>query len=384
MAQLNPSGSAVNWFTYLGGNADDVALGIAVDVGGNVYITGMTNSTNFPTKNANNPNFSGSGGNRLNPMGDIFLTKLSGAAGQLVYSTYFGGSQDDWGMAVTVDSSGNAYITGATLSTNFTTQVNSFQKGFKGTGGNLNFPGTNGPLFALGDAFVAKFDGNGKIAWSTYLGGAKDEIGTSIAVDKSGNVYVGGLTMSVDFPVTAGVLQGKFAGQSDDQSNPHAHLGDGFVLKLDPNGSNLLFSTYLGGSRDDGVFGLALDAGGNIYVTGATLSTDFPVTSGALQTSFKGPSAAPLVQTGIATNIFGDGFIAKINPQATGLVYSTYFGGTGDDSGQAIAIDAAGDAYITGNTASTDFPTTAGAPQTKYTGGGVYSARGGRCISSCN
>src|SRR5262249_49160060 len=154
--------------------------------------------------------FAGSGVNRLNPMGDAFVAKLS-SSGQLVYSTYFGGSADDWAMAIAVDSSGNAYITGASTSVNFPTTVNAFQKGLKGIGGNQEFAGFGqGPIFALGDAFAAKFDGNGKIVWSTLLGGSKDEIGTSIAVDKSGNVYIGGLTLSSDFPTTAGAFQTKY------------------------------------------------------------------------------------------------------------------------------------------------------------------------------
>jgi uncharacterized protein (TIGR03437 family) len=221
---------------------------------------------------------------------------------------------------------------------------------------------------------VAKFNGSGGLVWSTYLGGSKDEIGTSIAVDKAGNVYVGGLTLSSDFPTTPGALQSRFGGISPDAANPWLHFGDGFVTKLDPNGSSLLFSTYLGGSRDDGIFGLAIDSSNNIYVTGSTASADFPITSGAVQSTFQGPfTAANPPSSNIVTNAFGDGFVTKINPTGTAVLYSTYFGGTGDDSGQGIAVDSFGNAYVTGHTASKDFPTTSGAPQTAWAGGGVYS-----------
>lgn len=368
IASLQPSGSAVNWITYLGGSADDLAYGVAVDSSNNIYITGMTNSTNFPVKNAAYGTFLGAGGNKLNPLGDAFLTKLN-SAGQLVYSTYFGGSADDWGTAVTVDNSGDAYIAGWTLSTNLPVGASSYQKGYKGNGGNPDYCSGCGPVITTGDAFAAKFDPNGKFLWTTYIGGTLDDFASAIAVDKTGNVYVAGTTQSSNFPVSAGAFQTTYGGESTVQAQPNIHMGDAFVVKLDPNGANLLYGTYLGGSGDDGAYGLAIDSSGDAYVTGATVSPNFPVTAGAFQSTFKGPSTAPIVSNH-PTFVYGDAFVAKLNPTGTALLYATYFGGSGDDCGQAIAIDSNGNAYITGQTASHDFPITAGATQATYSGSG--------------
>jgi uncharacterized protein (TIGR03437 family) len=367
VASLNPSGAGLNWITYLGGNGDDLAYGIVVDVSGNPYITGMTNSLNFPVKNAAFGSFLGAGGNKLNPLGDAFLVKLN-TSGQIAYSTYFGGSADDWGMAVAVDGSSAAYIAGFTLSTNLPVGASSWQKGYKGNGGNPDYCTGCGPVITSGDAFAAKFDANGKLVWTTYVGGSKDDFATSIAVDKTG-VYLAGSTQSADFPVSAGAFQTQYGGASNVQAQPNMHMGDGFVVKLDLNGANLLYGTYLGGSGDDGIYGLAVDSNGAAYVTGATVSPNLPISTGAFQSAFKGPASAPLV-TGHPTFVYGDGFAAKLNPTGTALVYSTYFGGSGDDVGQSIAVDAAGNAYITGQTTSKDFPITGGAIQSAYAGDG--------------
>jgi uncharacterized protein (TIGR03437 family) len=365
VAKLNPAGTALVWITYLGGSMDDVAFGMAVDAQGSAYITGMTNSTNFPVKNAAYSTFLGARGNILNPMGDAFVTKLN-SSGQLVYSTYFGGTSDDVGTAIAIDTAGDAYITGNTLSTNLPIGLGAFQNSFKGSGGNLAACGGCGPVFLTGDAFAAKFDPNGKFLWTTYIGGSLDDFAMAIAADATG-VYIAGGTLSSDFPVTSGALQTKYGGASNNQAQPYIHMGDGFVVKLDPLGSKLLYGTYLGGSQDDAIFGMALDSSGDVYVTGATVSSDFPVTSGVFQSANKGPSTA-------TTNrfVYGDGFAAKLNPTGTGLLYATLFGGSGDDAGQAITIDAAGDAYIVGQTASKDFPTVS-PTQTSYAGSGGES-----------
>jgi uncharacterized protein (TIGR03437 family) len=352
--KLNAAGTSAIWLTYLGGQQDDVASGIALDGSGNIYVTGMTNSTNFPTRNAQNATYLGARGNILNPMGDAFLTKLN-SSGTIVYSTYFGGTGDDWGMAVAVDSSGNAYITGATLSTNLPIGANTYQKNFKGSGGSLDFCSGCGPIFLTGDAFATKYDPNGKLVWTTYIGGSKDDIGTSIAVDRSGNVYVGGFTISTDFPTTTGAFQTKFGGVSDNQSQPNIHSGDAFLVKLDPNGANLLLGTYIGGSKDDAISSIALDSSNNVYMTGSTASSDFPTTSAAFQTTFKGPSQAQLTSN-MPTFLFGDAWVAKLNAAGSSLVYSTYLGGSGDDAAEGIAVDSNGNAYIAGHTNSRDFP----------------------------
>jgi len=369
VAQTNPSGTALNWVTYLGGSQDDLAYGIAVDGSGNAYVTGMTNSSNFPVKNAAFAQYGGAKSNQLNPLGDAFVAKLN-SSGQLVYSTYFGGSDDESGMAIAVDSSGNAYITGTTLSLNLPVTGNSAQKQFNGSGGNSEFCGGCGPVLKGGDAFATKFDSTGKFQWTTYLGGSGDDTGMAVAVDKSGNVYVGGTTLSNNFPTTTGAAQTKFGGAASSANQPNIKLGDGFVTKINPTGTAFLYSTYLGGSSDDAVFGIAVDANGNAYVTGATSSSDFPTTTGVVQTKFAGPATAPQPPQFRPTFVFGDSFAAKLQSDGSGLVYSTYLGGLGDDGGVGIAVDANGNAFIVGHTMSTDFPVTTGTLQSSFAGSG--------------
>jgi len=243
----------------------------------------------------------------------------------LSYSTYLGGSDNDWGNAIAVDSSGNAYVTGYTRSIDFPT-ANPLQSS--------NHGGY--------DAFVAKLNSAGSaLVYSTYLGGSKNDGGTGIAVDSSGNAYLTGKTKSTDFP-TANPLQA-----SNNASN-----GTAFVAELNAAGSALVYSTYLGGSSADVGLGMALDSAGNAYVTGYTGSTDFP-TMNPLQPTNKASAA----NSGNAT-----AFVAKLNFTASAtppltLVYSTYLGGSINDEANGIAVDSSGNAYVTGYTASTDFPT---------------------------
>jgi len=174
------------------------------------------------------------------------------------------------------------------------------------------------------------------LVYSTYLGGTGNDAGYGIAVDTAGNAYVTGVTYSTDFPTTTGAFQTTFGGG----------YGEAFVTKLNPTGTALVYSTYLGGTGSDIGGGIAVDTAGNAYVTGSTGST-FPTTAGAFQTTFGGVY---------------DAFVTKLNPTGTALVYSTYLGGTGNDAGDGIAVDTAGNAYVTGFTESTDFPTTGPAP----------------------
>src|SRR5216110_1557886 len=183
------------------------------------------------------------------------------------------------------------------------------------------------------------------LSYSTYLGSSDEEGETRIAVDAAGNAYVAGETVSSNFPTTAGAFQTTFGGGV-------FSAGDAFVTKLNPTGSALVYSTYLGGSSSDAGYGIAVDAAGNAYVTGGTGSTDFPTTIGAFQTTKGGG--------------FRDAFVTKLNPTGSALVYSTYLGGSGDDYGEGIKLDAAGNAYVTGGTGSTVFPTTAGAFQRTF------------------
>jgi len=241
----------------------------------------------------------------------------------LVYSTYLGGSGDDSGTSIAVDSSGNAYVTGYTSSIDFPT-MNPLQPTYAGGSGSL-------------DVFVAKLNSTGSaLVYSTYLGGSNYDSGTSIAVDSSGNAYVTGYTYSTDFP-TMNALQGTTAGS-----------GDVFVAKLNPTGSALVYSTYLGGSGIDYGYGIAADASGNAYVTGFTCSTNFPTANAEQAASGGRLNSLPPC---------GDVFVTKLNATGTALVYSTYLGGSGDDAGRGIVVDSSGNAYVTGYTSSIDFPT---------------------------
>jgi hypothetical protein len=321
VTKLNPNGSALIYSTYLSGGFDQ-GSGIAVDTAGNAYVTGETLSLDFPTT-------PGAFQTSLKSSFDVFVTKLNPAGSALIYSTYLGGSSPDEGNGIVVDTAGNAYVTGLTESIDFPTTPGAFQTSFKGGG----------------SAFITKLNPAGSaLVYSTYLSGSNFDQGFGIAIDTSGNAYVTGLAESIDFPTTPGAFQTNLKG-----------TGDAFITKLNPVGSALLYSTYLGGSNLDQGFGIAIDTSGNAYVTGLTESTDFPITRDAFQASLKGIVAA---------------FVTKLNPTGSALVYSTYLGGSTFDQGFGIAIDTSGNAYVTGSTNSRDFPTTPDAFQTNLKGGG--------------
>ena len=307
--------------TYLGGSDDDWGYGITVDSSGNAYVTGTTDSTDFPTAN---PFQATNNATATTGYPTAFVAKLNSTGSALVYSTYLGGSDEDVGFGIAVDSSGNAYVTGLTYSNDFPT-ANPFQ------GTCLS---CNPSLHNSYNAFVAKLNPTGSaLVYSTYLGGTHNDQGNGIAVDSSGNAYVTGWTNSSDIP-TANPLQATYGGN-----------GDAFVAKLNAAGSALVYSTYLGGSSYDFGTGIAVDSSGNAYVTGETWSTDFP-TADPFQATCSSCSTG-----------YSDVFVAKLNAAGSALVYSTYLGGSGSDYGSGIAVDSSGDAYVTGNTSSTDFPT---------------------------
>jgi len=310
VTKLNANGSALVYSTYLGGNGEDLGYGIAVDSAGNAYVTGVTDSTNFPTANAVQGTYGGGD--------DAFVTKLNANGSAKLYSTYLGGSNFEGGFDIAVDSAGNAYITGETSSTNFPTAS-----------------ALQGTKAGDDDAYVTKLNANGSaLLYSTYLGGSTFEGGNGIAVDSAGNAYVSGFTSSTNFP-TANAVQGTKAGDAD--------AADAFVTKLNANGSALLYSTYLGGSDFEATNGIAVDSAGNAYVTGVIKSTDFP-TVNAVQGTHGGATR--------------DAFVTKLNATGSALLYSTYLGGSLIDRGFAIAVDSAGNAYVTGTTFSTNFPVT--------------------------
>jgi Bacterial Ig-like domain (group 3)/Beta-propeller repeat len=332
VAKLNPEGSALVYSTYLGGSDFDVGMGIAVDDAGNAYASGITDSADFPTTPGALQTVC-NGGSDCFPNGDAFVAKINPTGSALVYSTFLGGSGQDFGVGIALDHAGNAYVTGGTGSTDFPTE-NPLQ-------------GSNGGGFF--DAFIAKLNPSGSaLVYSTYLGGSEDDYGEGIAVDGARRAYVTGETTSSNFP-TRHPLQAAYGGG-----------GDVFVAKINTAGSALVYSTYLGGTGfEQGNF-IAVDRAGNAYISGITNSIDFPT---------KNP-----LQAGYGGN--GDAFVAKLNPSGRALVYSTYLGGVrpsfgsaGASSGGGIAVDDAGNAYVTGGTGSTDFPTTAGALQ-RHNGGG--------------
>lgn len=301
VAKLDASGQLV-WSTYLGGTGNEVGRGIAVDGAGAVYVAGMTNSGDFPTLG---PGQAASGGGW-----DAFVAKLD-AAGRLVYSSYLGGSGDDRaGFGVAVDASGRAHVAGVTSSSDFPTR-SPVQAGLAGAR----------------DAFVARVDAAGALVFSTYLGGSGDDSGNSVAADPAGGTLVTGSTLSTDFP-TLGALQPRSGGSRD-----------AFVARLDAAGK-LAFSTYLGGSASDDAADVAPGPGGEAFVTGYTYSDDFPTLNP--------------VQARRA--FLADMFVAKLAADGTALVYSTYLGGGEEDFGNAIAVDGSGRVHLAGAVASPDFP----------------------------
>jgi uncharacterized protein (TIGR03437 family) len=350
---LNAAGTGFVYSTYLGGSAVDAGTAIAVDMQGNAYVAGATASADFPTLNALQAALKGgkggSGQSRF-ALGDVFVTKLS-PAGAIVYSTYYGGGNDEAPVAIAVDSSGSPYVAGFTTSQDFPVTSTALQAKYGGAGSNSQI--------TTGDAFVFKLKPDGSQAvYSTYLGGSADDVACGIAVDSSGNAYVAGSTFSANFP-TVNAAQGTYGGQGS-TNYFRMSSGDGFVAKINPSGSALVFSTYLGGKDDDRAFAIAVDGSGNIHVAGNTASSNFPVTSDALQTKLGGVGVVDLTNM-LAGGYFrapvglGDAFYARFNSSGS-LTYSTYLGGSDDDVATGLAVDSSGNVYLSGNTASTNFP----------------------------
>ncbi|HEY2933304.1 MAG TPA: SBBP repeat-containing protein [Acidobacteriota bacterium] len=297
------------------GSGNQQIQGIAADAQGNWYLTGSTDSTNFATRNPVQSTRAGDF--------DAFVMKLSPDGKTILYSTYLGGTKPDTGYGVAVDSAGSAYVVGMTDSTDFPTR-NPIQSAYAGPANPFTF---------AGDSFVAKLSPEGSsLVYSTYLGGSQDETRPGIAVDSSGNVYVAGGTSSTNFP-TRNALQSTMT--------PAGATGTffqaGFISKLNASGSALVYSTFLGGGTR--INGMAIDSTGNVYVMGN--AGTIPSPSGFQRTPGGG----------------GDAFVVKVNSAGSAVVYSTYLGGSGLEQGWAIAVDASGNAHVTGSTQSTNFPT---------------------------
>ena len=334
--------AALGYSTFFGGSATDEAYGIAVGPNNNLYIVGDTTSIDFLTStyadaglliNTNAFQDSNHGGY------DGFLLSMT-TAGLFNFATYIGGSGDDHAYGVAVDSNSYIYVVGETESTDFPSYPDSTQQASA-------FEAYQGS----GDAFAIKLEGItntetfGSVGiWSVYLGGTSEDIANAVALDSSGNPYITGVTASSNFPVGGGGYQTTFQGG----------VSDGFVFALNTDGLTGFWSSFLGSSGDDILNSIALDSAGNIYVTGTTDGSNYPLTASATQSSNAGGQ---------------DVVVTELNNSGTALLYSTYLGGSGDDVGRGITVDAKGVIYIAGITDSTNFPVSANPYQAAFGGG---------------
>jgi hypothetical protein len=320
ITKLNASGTALIYSTYIGGNNGDYSRAIAIDTSNNAYITGNTNSNIFVTSN-------GAFQNVYNGLEDIFVCKLNESGNTLIYSTYIGSFNNEYGRSIALDNSGNAYITGW-AHFGFITTPSAFQSTIGG--GN--------------DAIVVKLNSLGTaLIYSTFIGGNGADAGYDIALDSSNNAYISGDTESSNFIVSPTAFQ----------NNREGGWTDAFVTKINATGTAIIYSTYLGGNGDDTAHSIAVDSNENAYITGRTESTNFDITTGAFQT----------------TNAAGrDVFASKLNATGSALLYSSYIGGNNNDVGLSIALDSSANAYLTGLTWSTNLYTTTGAFQTLNSG----------------
>lgn len=329
VTKIRADGGAILWSTHLGGDADDIGRGVAVDGSGNVYVTGQTASTNFPV--------SSSAYQRAKAAGvvDGFVTKLNATGGSLVYSTYLGGGWDDYPRGIAVDASGAATVAGFTNSLDWPTTAGVVKS-------------TRNPsLFDGADGFVTKLNAAGSgIVYSTYLGsnGGTDEI-MAVALDASGRATVTGWTVSTGFPTTA---------------NAYDRTADGyqeaFVTRLNATGTGYVFSTFLGGTGYDEAYAIDVGPNDDTWVVGRTTSPNFPTTSGAYRTSFTGGN-------------YYDAFVTRLAASGSSLVFSTFVAGAANDMAYGLAVSGSGYAAVTGITESTNFPVTSGAVRSGSSGG---------------
>jgi RHS repeat-associated protein len=331
VAKLSPSGSAFLYTTYLGGSADDEGDDLVVNNQGMVTLSVATSSTNFPTQS---PNQASNGGGEH----DTVVARLNTAGNGLVYSTYLGGSGAERGWGLAQDGDGAVYVAGRTDSPNFPTTTGAYDEDC-GSDGTCDFDGeaTNT------DAFVTKLEWNGSAlsyGYSTFIGDSGEENAFDIALDSQKNAYITGIAGNV-FPTTTGAWQTTPIGDSD-----------AFVSKLNADGDDLLYSTYLGGTRGDVGSGIRVNAAYEAFVVGGTSSADMTTTVGAYDEDCGSDGTCDFDGSVYES----DGFVTKLNAAGSGLVYSTYLGGGSGDDAYAIVVDDAGNAYVSGQTSSTDFP----------------------------
>lgn len=316
VAKLNADLTVIQAATYLGGSSDDVAEAIALDGLGNVYVAGSTLSADFPGLPA---------GQSVGGVGDAFVVKLDANLSQILAATLLGGTGLDDAHAIAVDGAGNVYVAGSTFSS--------------------DFPGIAAGQTPLGggDAFIAKLDADlGQVSAAMYLGGSSNDVARAIALDGTGTIYVAGRTRSSDF---RGV--GPRSGSADhtfSDSDPN-FAAEAFVARVDADLSKLLAATFLGGSAADSALALAVNAG-HVYVAGSTDSADFPgIGPGSADPTFAG-----------AFDGFGEGFVVKLNDSLSTILAATYLGGNSFDGASALAVDGSGNVYVAGATNSFDFP----------------------------
>ena len=339
------------------GGGDDIITDVVTDSQGYIYLTGTTCSTGYPVTGGALQTQGGS--LTAYACNDALVTKLDPTASTLIYSTYIGGKNADFAVRLYVDGSGNVIVGGSTNSPDFPTTTGAYKTALKNANCTFSPYITNQQC---SDGFLLKLNSSGSgLIFSTLLGGERADLIVALAVDTpSGNIYVAGATDSLTFPIAVpgSAPQPAYGGDNGTcqmVSSSTAPCFDAFVAEFNPLGTQLVASTYLGGSDDDAAYAIAIDSSHAVYVTGSTDSTGFPVTSGAYQTTH-----TPGDQRDI--------FVTKLNSSLSSLVYSTFIGGNSDDLPMEIRVDSAGNAYLTGSTVSTDYPTTTGALQTAYAG----------------